>query len=59
MNAMSALYHIAQNEPPCLSRQGEWSDHFRQFVEECLAKEPEARLDTQSCLRVRLSEPMK
>ncbi|XP_061162702.1 serine/threonine-protein kinase TAO1-like [Saccostrea echinata] len=37
MNAMSALYHIAQNDPPTLAG-GEWSDDFRSFVDSCLAK---------------------
>ena len=37
MNAMSALYHIAQNDPPTLSG-GEWTDDFRNFVDSCLAK---------------------
>lgn len=35
MNAMSALYHIAQNESPTLS-SSEWSDVFKHFVEACL-----------------------
>lgn len=39
MNAMSALYHIAQNDPPTLAG-GEWSDDFRHFVDSCLAKLP-------------------
>ena len=38
MNAMSALYHIAQNEPPSLSTVNEWSIEFRQFVDLCLRK---------------------
>ena len=37
MNAMSALYHIAQNDSPSLSG-GKWSDHFRDFVDKCLSK---------------------
>ncbi|XP_038060746.1 serine/threonine-protein kinase TAO1-like isoform X4 [Patiria miniata] len=43
MNAMSALYHIAQNDPPSLGNSTEWSSAFRSFVETCLAKEPEHR----------------
>ncbi|XP_070572866.1 serine/threonine-protein kinase TAO1-like isoform X2 [Ptychodera flava] len=39
MNAMSALYHIAQNEPPLLSSDA-WSQHFRDFVDLCLQKDP-------------------
>lgn len=35
MNAMSALYHIAQNESPSLS-SSDWSDVFKHFVEACL-----------------------
>ncbi|XP_052268618.1 serine/threonine-protein kinase TAO1-like isoform X2 [Dreissena polymorpha] len=42
MNAMSALYHIAQNESPTLAG-GEWTDSFRNFVDSCLAKAPENR----------------
>ncbi|XP_032429682.1 serine/threonine-protein kinase TAO2 isoform X1 [Xiphophorus hellerii] len=37
MNAMSALYHIAQNESPML-QSNHWSDYFRNFVESCLQK---------------------
>jgi len=37
MNAMSALYHIAQNPSPALSG-GNWSDDFRDFVSLCLEK---------------------
>ncbi|XP_055957551.1 serine/threonine-protein kinase TAO1-B isoform X3 [Patella vulgata] len=42
MNAMSALYHIAQNDSPSLSG-GDWSDNFRNFVDVCLAKNPADR----------------
>ncbi|XP_018568406.1 serine/threonine-protein kinase Tao isoform X2 [Anoplophora glabripennis] len=42
MNAMSALYHIAQNESPTLS-SSEWSDVFKHFVEACLQKSPGQR----------------
>uniref|UniRef100_A0A8C8HRS4 non-specific serine/threonine protein kinase n=1 Tax=Oncorhynchus tshawytscha TaxID=74940 RepID=A0A8C8HRS4_ONCTS len=38
MNAMSALYHIAQNESPILA-----SDYFRNFVDSCLQKIPQDR----------------
>lgn len=43
MNAMSALYHIAQNDPPSLGQNFTWSDAFRSFVDTCLGKEPERR----------------
>jgi thousand and one amino acid protein kinase len=39
MNAMSALYHIAQNDAPSLQAQ-DWSDVFRNFVNLCLKKSP-------------------
>jgi len=42
MNAMSALYHIAQNDGPLLSSPN-WSDVFRHFVESCLQKNPSDR----------------
>ncbi|XP_049599105.1 serine/threonine-protein kinase TAO1 isoform X2 [Syngnathus scovelli] len=42
MNAMSALYHIAQNESPAL-QSSEWSDYFRNFVDSCLQKIPQDR----------------
>ncbi|CAG0885667.1 unnamed protein product [Darwinula stevensoni] len=42
MNAMSALYHIAQNDSPSLA-SGEWSGVFRNFVDTCLQKEPRDR----------------
>ncbi|KOB69801.1 Serine/threonine protein kinase, partial [Operophtera brumata] len=49
MNAMSALYHIAQNESPPLqvsyysTEAPEWTDTFRYFVEACLQKNPQDR----------------
>eukprot|EP00039_Didymoeca_costata_P008301 m.110206 g.110206 ORF g.110206 m.110206 type:complete len:912 (-) comp14028_c0_seq2:213-2948(-) len=42
MNAMSALYHIPQRPPPRLSGD-KWTDSFKNFVAECLQKEPENR----------------
>ncbi|CAG5044190.1 unnamed protein product [Parnassius apollo] len=42
MNAMSALYHIAQNDSPTLQAP-EWTDTFRYFVEACLQKNPQDR----------------
>ena len=55
MNAMSALYHIAQNDSPSLTSSNSnsspsantvtplWSDNFKQFVALCLNKQPEHR----------------
>ncbi|GAB6030346.1 hypothetical protein CHUAL_006011 [Chamberlinius hualienensis] len=56
LNAMSALYHIAQNDSPSLSNAEPWSDLFRKFVEFCLQKNPSdrptsARLRTHQFLR--------
>ncbi|XP_017292778.1 serine/threonine-protein kinase TAO1 [Kryptolebias marmoratus] len=42
MNAMSALYHIAQNESPTL-QSVEWTDYFRNFIDSCLQKNPQDR----------------
>ncbi|XP_037834609.1 serine/threonine-protein kinase TAO2 [Kryptolebias marmoratus] len=42
MNAMSALYQIAQNESPVL-QSNHWSDSFRSFVDSCLQKIPQDR----------------
>uniref|UniRef100_A0AAQ4R248 non-specific serine/threonine protein kinase n=1 Tax=Gasterosteus aculeatus aculeatus TaxID=481459 RepID=A0AAQ4R248_GASAC len=42
MNAMSALYHIAQNESPRLL-SSEWTDYFRNFIDSCLQKIPQDR----------------
>ncbi|XP_042355375.1 serine/threonine-protein kinase TAO1-like [Plectropomus leopardus] len=42
MNAMSALYHIAQNESPTL-QSSEWSEYFRNFIDSCLQKIPQDR----------------
>lgn len=41
MNAMSALYHIAQNDAPVMQAQTpDWSPIFRNFVDLCLKKSP-------------------
>ena len=51
MNAMSALYHIAQNDSPTLSG-GDWSNDFRQFIHCCLAKDVNLRPTVIDCLKV-------
>jgi serine/threonine protein kinase len=53
MNAMSALYHIAQNDSPTLAG-GEWSDDFRNFVDSCLTKNPDDRPTAEALLQVML-----
>ncbi|XP_036383883.1 serine/threonine-protein kinase TAO3 [Megalops cyprinoides] len=50
MNAMSALYHIAQNDSPTL-QSNEWSDPFRSFVDYCLQKIPQDRPPSAELLR--------
>ncbi|XP_062307087.1 serine/threonine-protein kinase TAO3 isoform X2 [Osmerus eperlanus] len=50
MNAMSALYHIAQNDSPTL-QSNEWSDPFRSFVDYCLLKIPQDRPASGELLR--------
>ncbi|XP_037337969.2 serine/threonine-protein kinase TAO3 isoform X1 [Pungitius pungitius] len=50
MNAMSALYHIAQNDSPTL-QSNEWSDPFRSFVDYCLLKIPQDRPSSGELLR--------
>ncbi|VDM06768.1 unnamed protein product [Wuchereria bancrofti] len=52
MNAMSALYHIAQNDPPKLSHgenSSSWSTDFHSFVDLCLRKDPRERMKTSPC----------
>uniref|UniRef100_A0A8C7MF16 non-specific serine/threonine protein kinase n=1 Tax=Oncorhynchus kisutch TaxID=8019 RepID=A0A8C7MF16_ONCKI len=50
MNAMSALYHIAQNESPTL-QSSEWTDYFRNFVDSCLQKFPQDRPNSEVLLK--------
>uniref|UniRef100_A0A8C9U2A1 Serine/threonine-protein kinase TAO3 n=1 Tax=Scleropages formosus TaxID=113540 RepID=A0A8C9U2A1_SCLFO len=50
MNAMSALYHIAQNDSPTL-QSADWSDAFRSFVDYCLLKVPQDRPSSAELLR--------
>ena len=52
MNPMSALYHIAQNDPPRLSNPDKWSKDFVDFVDCCLKKEPSERLSAESLKQV-------
>lgn len=54
MNAMSALYHIAQNDSPNLSSTT-WSEVFRHFVDSCLQKNPSERPTAGRLLHVRRS----
>nr|XP_061796991.1 serine/threonine-protein kinase TAO1-like isoform X6 [Nerophis lumbriciformis] len=50
MNAMSALYHIAQNESPML-QSSDWTDYFRNFVDSCLQKSPQDRPNSEELLK--------
>lgn len=51
MNAMSALYHIAQNDPPNLNRTtGHWSEKFHTFLSSCLRKDPNERSHAKELL---------
>ncbi|XP_073202548.1 serine/threonine-protein kinase TAO2 isoform X5 [Lepidochelys kempii] len=52
MNAMSALYHIAQNESPGL-QSSHWSEYFRNFVDSCLQKIPQDRPTSDVLLKHR------
>lgn len=54
MNAMSALYHIAQNDSPSLSSPT-WSEIFRHFVDSCLQKNPTERPTAGRLLHVSTS----
>ncbi|KAF6278593.1 TAO kinase 3 [Rhinolophus ferrumequinum] len=61
MNAMSALYHIAQNDSPTL-QSNEWTDSFRSFVDYCLQKIPQERPTSVELLRhdfVRRDRPLR
>ncbi|KAL4665681.1 serine/threonine-protein kinase TAO3 isoform X1 [Macaca nemestrina] len=61
MNAMSALYHIAQNDSPTL-QSNEWTDSFRRFVDYCLQKIPQERPTSAELLRhdfVRRDRPIR
>jgi serine/threonine protein kinase len=57
------MYHIAQNDPPCLRTVAQnseippWSETFHSFVEQCLRKDPQQRLSTNACLAVCFSFP--
>ncbi|XP_078362933.1 serine/threonine-protein kinase TAO1-like isoform X1 [Oculina patagonica] len=51
MNAMSALYHIAQNDPPMLSAPDSWSPCFVEFVQLCLQKQPGVRPTAEDLLQ--------
>jgi len=50
MNAMSALYHIPQRDPPRLEGD-EWSTLFKEFVATCLHKDPDSRSPASSLLQ--------
>lgn len=49
---MSALYHIAQNDPPILQQPDRWSETFQSLISTCLKKEPEDRPTAAELLEV-------
>ena len=51
MNGMSALYQIAQNDPPTLSGS-DWSPNFKNFVSMCLKKNVDERPCSSESLKV-------
>lgn len=58
LNTMSALYHIAQNEPPRLTRSHPVfpdvtrSEEMISFVEKCLKKDPSVRFSARESKQV-------
>ena len=68
MNPMSALYHIAQNDPPTLMMNAEnepshgearvlFSDDFTAFIAMCLQKNPIDRPTAKELLQVVIDPP--
>ncbi|KAF5269227.1 hypothetical protein FQR65_LT02528 [Abscondita terminalis] len=43
MHPSRAIFQIASNPPPGLDIPGNWSDTFKDFIDECLIKNPEHR----------------
>ena len=54
MNPMSALYQIAQNDPPTLkiTNDVQYTDDFVAFIAMCLQKTPTDRPTAKELLRV-------
>ncbi len=62
MNPMSALYHIAQNEPPTLMMNNEnqsYTNDFISFIAMCLQKNPNDRPTSTELLKVNISNRRK
>jgi thousand and one amino acid protein kinase len=68
MNPMSALYHIAQNEPPTLMMNLEnqqmnsvplYTNDFISFIAMCLQKNPNDRPTSTELLKVNISNRRK
>jgi thousand and one amino acid protein kinase len=59
MNPMSALYHIAQNEPPTLTINNEtnllYTNDFISFIAMCLQKNPNDRPTANELFNVNMS----
>jgi serine/threonine protein kinase len=51
LNAMTALYHIPQRDPPVLAEPKRFSQGFVAFVKACLQKEPNVRPNATSLLQ--------
>jgi len=57
MNPMSALYHIAQNEPPTLkiTNENHHTNDFISFIAMCLQKNPNDRPTAKELLNVNIN----
>lgn len=43
INPTRAMFQIVRNPPPTLYRRSNWSEHFNDFIAECLEKNPDHR----------------
>lgn len=51
---MKALMMIPMRDPPTFTHSEKWSKEFRDFVNQCLLKEPEKRKSASEMLNVNI-----
>jgi serine/threonine protein kinase len=54
VHPMKALMMIPMKDPPAFTQPERWSREFKDFVQQCLTKQPEKRKTAEEMLKVQI-----